>query len=393
MILLNCIKRKRNLFIIFETILFSMQKPIISLILFLFIGFISYGQNDTLINKDSLTNKELKKERKKIIKYKKISSYNDTLILVNNDMMVGEFKRMDKSVVIFKTKYSEKDFLIKWHRVKEIHSDRFFIVVMSDGKRVSSTLNSKKGKSRSVLLDSGIYTTEESLDDIVFLEPIGKNFLSRLTVDLDIGITITKTNNLRQLTSSLSSKYTTNKWTASASFKNVLSRQDSVADVNRMDGNIGVLYFLPNDWYTQIIAIYLSNDEQRLALRSTYRGGLGYFFVHNSNMYIGAMGGLAYTTENYTNETDVRNSSEAYFGLSFNKYDIGDLSLLSSIVLYPSISENGRYRTDFNFDMKYDLPLDFFIKMSLTYNYDNQPIEGASKQDYVFTTSFGWEFN
>ena len=58
-----------------------------------------------------------------------------------------------------------------------------------------------------------------------------------------------------------------------------------------------------------------------------------------------------------------------------------------------SISEKGRYRSDINFDMKYDLPFDLYIKMSLTYNYDNQPIEGADKEDYVFTTSFGWEFN
>lgn len=372
-----------------------MQRPLISIVLFLLIGFIASGQNDTLIIKgiDTLTNREIKKERKKLIKYQKISSFNDTLILVNNDIIVGELKRMDKSVIVFKTKYSDKDFNIKWHRLKEIYSDRFFIVAMSDGRRVSSTIHSKRGVAGKVLLDWGIYAMEENLNDIVFLEPLGKNFLSRLTIDVDFGITITKTNNLKQLTSNISGTYLANKWTASGSYKTVLSRQDSIADVNRMDGDIGILYFLPKDWYVQINGIYLSNDEQKLKLRSTYRAGMGYFVLRNNKMYLGGAAGLAYTNEKYIDNTVAKSSSELYLGLGFNKYDIGDLSLQTSVVVYPSITEKGRYRSDFNFDMKYDLPLDFFIKMSLNYNYDNQPIEGAAKKDYVFTTSFGWEFN
>jgi hypothetical protein len=47
---------------------------------------------------------------------------------------------------------------------------------------------------------------------------------------------------------------------------------------------------------------------------------------------------------------------------------------------------------DFAFDTKYDLPLDFYIRLGLTLNYDNQPVEGAGETDYVFQTSFGWEW-
>ena len=354
-------------------------------ILFLLVSGFIYSQNDSIPSKET-------KKRKRLIKYSKTNVYNDTLVLVNNNVIVGEFKNMDKSIITFKTKYSEKDFQIKWHKVIEIYSERTFIISISDGSRLTSTLNSNKIKGK-LILDSGVNALEMDLTDIVFLEPVGKNFLSRLTVDVDLGITLTKANNLKQLTSNLSAAYLANKWRASGYFKTVLSRQDSISDVNRMDGEIGVNYFLQNDWFISTSAIYLSNDEQKLDLRSTYKGGLGYFFIHSSHLYLGANGGLAYTIEKFTDDTPARNSSELYFGISFNKYDIGDLSLLTNAVLYPSLTESGRYRADFNFDMKYDLPLDFYIKMSLTYNYDNQPIEGAADSDYVFTTSFGWEFN
>jgi hypothetical protein len=363
-----------------------MQNQYSYFIIFLLFNCFIYGQNDSISTKES-------KKRKKLIKYSKTSVFNDTLVLINNNVIVGEFKRMDKSVITFKTKYSEKDFKIKWHKVLEIYSDRIFIVSFADGGRLTSSIHSNKNKKGKVILDSGVNAIEEDLINIVFLEPIGKNFLSRLTVDIDFGVTITRANNLKQLTSNLSANYLANKWRANGYFKTVLSRQDSIADVNRKDGELSFQYFLPNDWFVQTSAIYLSNDEQKLALRSTYKAGAGYFFVHSSKMYLAANGGLAKTNEIFTDDTASRSSSELYLDVTFNKYDIGDLSLLTSAVLYPSITESGRYRFDYNLDLKYDLPFDLYIKMSLTYNFDNQPIEGAANEDYVFTTSFGWEFN
>ncbi|MFN2128683.1 MAG: DUF481 domain-containing protein, partial [Anaerolineales bacterium] len=66
--------------------------------------------------------------------------------------------------------------------------------------------------------------------------------------------------------------------------------------------------------------------------------------------------------------------------------------LLTNIMVYPGITEKGRWRSDFNLDTKYDLPYDFYIKVSLTINYDNRPAEGASETDYVVQTGLGWEW-
>ncbi|MCP4883588.1 MAG: DUF481 domain-containing protein, partial [Flavobacteriales bacterium] len=204
---------------------------------------------------------------------------------------------------------------------------------------------------------------------------------------------ITKANNFRQLTSNVSATYLAYKWRGKGLYKTVLSRQDGAADINRMDAEIGAEYYLPHDWFVQGKAIYLSNDEQLLQLRSTYQAGAGYYFIRNNTMFFSANGGLAYSTENFTNDTPNRNSTEGYVALGFTKYAIGDLSVGTTAALYPSFSQSGRYRVDFNFDMKYDLPLDFYIRLGLSYNYDSQPVKDAADSDYVFTTSFGWEWN
>jgi hypothetical protein len=85
---------------------------------------------------------------------------------------------------------------------------------------------------------------------------------------------------------------------------------------------------------------------------------------------------------------------EGFFGTELNMFDVGDLNLLTSIYAYPSITESGRWRSDFSFDAKYEMPFDddFYIKLGITVNYDNRPVAGASEVDYIFYTGFGWEW-
>ena len=58
--------------------------------------FITVG---LLAQNDSLSTKEIKKQNK-LFKKKKKTVYNDTLVLSNQNILVGELKKMDKSVVV-----------------------------------------------------------------------------------------------------------------------------------------------------------------------------------------------------------------------------------------------------------------------------------------------------
>ncbi len=43
---------------------------------------------------------------------------NDTLILHNGDIIVGDLKSMDRGVLTIKTSYSDSDFKIEWEKIK-----------------------------------------------------------------------------------------------------------------------------------------------------------------------------------------------------------------------------------------------------------------------------------
>jgi hypothetical protein len=361
-----------------------MLKKILSFLFLFFLMSGAYAQSDTLAELSP-------RKHKKLLRKKKVNKYIDTIFLDKNNILVGEIKSMEQTILTLKTRYSDKDFKIKWYRVKGIRSNTLFIISLSEGKRLTSTINSIEGTDK-VILDSGVNSYEEDIYNIIYLNPVGKSFVSRFKASFDIGFTLTKTNNHRQLTSSAYAGYVANKWNSSGSFNAVMTSQDSIANVRRIDGDLDFQWVLPHDWFLSSTVDFLSNDEQKLLLRTTYRLGGGYYFRHDNSANFGAITGLGYNNENYSEASlPTKKTIEFYFGGGFKKFKIGDLGMDTSLFFSPSISEWGRYRYDFKFDMKYDLPLDFYIKTSFTYNYDNRPVEGASKDDYVLTTSFGWE--
>jgi hypothetical protein len=354
----------------------------------------AFGQTDSIVTLDSmktLSKKEIRKAKKKKKKIKVV--YHDSLILFNKQVLVGEVKQLAQGVLSFKTGYSDSDFKIKWKKVAELYSDRIFIIELTSGSRLNAIMYpGKSGKKSEVAIGFGETTYPTDLHNIIYLDPIGKNFLSKMSASFDIGLTLTKANNLKQLTADAAVGYLGQKWSTNSTFSLVKSEQDNTENVDRLESSTSLQRFLPADWFIQGTLEFLKNSEQKLRLRTTGRLGIGYFFAKNNRQYFGALTGIANNREEYSDGITESNSSMEYFiGSEFNHYAIEDHSLLNSATLSPSLTEKGRLRLDFKFNMKYDLPWDFYIKTGITYNFDNQAAQGASRGDYVIQTSFGWE--
>lgn len=320
-------------------------------------------------------------------------SQNDTIVLKNKDKIVGEIKSMDRGVVTIETDYSDSDFTITWIDIVSIKSKQTYLMTLSNGTRINSSMYTKEGDSALVTL-IGHNNETVKIEDIVYINPVKQKFMSRIKASVSFGYNVTKSNNLSQLSINSNISYTAYKWRLHGSYNEVRSNQDSVEATSRVDASVGLKYFMRHDWYYSLSGDFLSNDEQKLELRSTIKSGLGKYIIHSNRMSFGGGFGLAFNNEKFNdiNNTN-RNSLEAYLGLALDVFDVKDFNLNTNVTFYPSLTEGGRYRADYNLNLKYDLPLDFFIKLGLTYNYDSKPVEGASVSDYVFQSTFGWEFN
>lgn len=327
-----------------------------------------------------------------VLLVKRASAEIDTLVVSNGDVLVGEIKSMQRGVLVMETDYSDSDFNIEWENVTKFYSRRNFIITLSEGQRYYGKISSDSSNKKEVIIVDGGVEIKTKLNDIVYLDAVKKDFISRLSISLDLGFSFTKANNLRQFSSRTNLGYLAEDWSTEASFDAVRSAQEGVDDTKRTDASLGYRYFLPDDWFLFASADFLQNDEQKLKLRTTPSAGVGNYFIHSNALYFGGALGAAWTIEQFNDSAQThRSSAEGLAGLELNLFNMGDLSLLTNFTVYPSFTESGRVRVDFKFDLKYDLPLDFYIRLGYTLNYDNRPVEGAAESDYVLQTSFGWE--
>jgi sRNA-binding regulator protein Hfq len=314
----------------------------------------------------------------------------DTIYCANGDVLVGELKSLDKGVITIETDYSNSDFKIDWDQVSKIHSGTVFIVTLSDGTRLNGAIRTEDSVVVVVTDEGPDFPT--TINDIVYLKSVNDGFWSRCYANIDIGLSITKANNLQQLNSNVGFGYLAEKWSVDLRANTLYSQQDSVAGTRRSDGGVNFNFYLPKDWFVVVGVNYLSNTEQKLDLRLNGQLGLGYYVVHKNTWYWSFTGGAAFVDEQYDESVNNKNSMEAFIGTELNLFNLGDLTLYNQILTYPGITQRGRFRTDYKLDIKYDLPYDFYVKGGLNLNYDNQPVAGASELDYVYTTGVGWSW-
>jgi len=321
-----------------------------------------------------------------------VSAQTDSLILSNGDVIVGEIKSMDKAIIQIETDYSDSDFKIEWNKVSEFYSKRIFLITLSDGTRANRTLSTSLYDKEHLIIGDSTGGARVNAIDVVYINPLDQTFWSRMSASVSVGWDFSKANNLSSLSSRISLGYLADFWSLNGSLDILRSTQDEVDDIQRTDAILTFLYFLKHDWYTLIKLDFLSNTEQKLDLRSAFSIGVGKYLIHNNQVQFGLSAGGVLNNETFTDEgIESKSSQELFFGSQLDIFDIGDLDLFTNVVVYPSLSESGRVRADFKFDMKYDILKDFYINLGFTLNFDNQPVEGAAESDYVLQTSIGWD--
>jgi len=315
----------------------------------------------------------------------------DTLVLKNRDIIAGEIKLMNRGVMQIETDYSKKDFEVEWDGIVSIRTLTTFLITLSDGSRYLGRLETdREGKTH--ILPGYNKKIEVTLKNIVEMRPVEETFLSRLYGNMGVGFSLTKANHFKQMDLQLNAGYRAHKWLGDGSLNMIFSRQDSINDIRKLDGNISFYYYLPRDWFTITDITFFSSSEQKINLRTNGNLGVGYYFIHTNEAYWGFGGGFSFNNENYYEDSDDKQSIEGLVKMNLSLFDIGDLSVNSKLAFFPGLTQWGRIRTTFELSIKYDLPLDFYISLGGTHNFDNSPATGAPRHDYTLQTGFGWKW-
>lgn len=303
--------------------------------------------------------------------------------------MVGEVKSMSKNLLITETKYSEEDFKVKFDKVVKMYLQNKYSIFLIDGSNFYGRLRSNK--ENVVTITSGDTIQDVRISKIVSLNKIESGFWKHFTGAFDFGYNLTKADNSQQLTLALQLNYISEKWINSLKYDELFKVQDQVEDLNRVDFELDIKRYYRNNWFFNSNFSFLSNTSQSIKGRYSPSLGMGNYLVRNNKLYFLVGGGLTYNIEKYFDASTNKNSFEFVLSTQFNGFNLKDFDINTSILMFPSLSEKGRFRTDIDFSFTYDLPYDFYVKSSINANFDNQPSQNGIKMDYVFTTGFGWK--
>jgi putative salt-induced outer membrane protein YdiY len=313
----------------------------------------------------------------------------DVVITTSGDRLVGEIKKVEKDVLTLETGYSDSDFKIEWEDIASIESARQFVMETFDGKRVSGSLKVDPAK-KSVVQIGDISVP---LADVSALQPFERKFWSRWDTALDFGYSMTRTNSAKQLSLGTNVTYRDERY-VDVAFANVFrSSQENAPETQRWDVANDFRRFLGSRWYVNTTQDLLNSEEQGLDLRTTIGGGGGRYLTRSSSQYLALGAGVAWTNENYADAAlPAKDSAEAYFASEFMTEKLKITDLLTRFTYYPSLTISDRFRLAYRFDLDFNLPGDWYLRIGLFDNYDSQPPSGFSKNDYGWSNAFGFKF-
>jgi len=105
--------------------------------------------------------------------------------------------------------------------------------------------------------------------------------------------------------------------------------------------------------------------------------------------------GLSYNEEQTNEGSGYKSSVEALGVVQYKKfrYSSPKISVDAQLTVYPSITDWGRVRMNFQADANIEIFKDFFVGFTFYDNFDNRPSsEAVSTNDYGLTFTVGYKF-
>lgn len=132
-----------------------------------------------------------------------------------------------------------------------------------------------------------------------------------------------------------------------------------------------------------------------LNLRTSIGLGLGRYLQQTNSSEFGLIAGVIGTSETLEGDVSSQENIEGLLALDYSRYIYDDpmLDLSSRLSIFPSITESGRMRAQFDINLRWEMFADLLWDLSYYNTYDSNPASGSeSTNDYGVVTSIGWSF-
>jgi Protein of unknown function, DUF481 len=310
----------------------------------------------------------------------------DVVVMDNGDRVTCQIIGLQYGLLQADT-YAFSTISIKWERVATIESSAVFDVEVlgavhhygtlspsADGKRIVVT-----GHEGTVELDNLHVTRIAELDS---------GFWKRIHGSFSVGFDFSKSSDVGTNSLALDATYRAETFAMNLNLSMQQTKAPDSGTTDRDKLAFTYQWLRPNRNFWAGLGSLERNEELGIDARLEAGGGFGRYLRQTSISEFSAIVGAVATQEWVTGAENSQQSIEGVLAANWHVYRLVGMttSLSTQAVLYPSITESGRYRGQFDVTLRKELVKDFYIDISAYYDYDNQPPD----QDKTATSDYGW---
>jgi len=321
------------------------------------------------------------------------SQKTDVVILNNGDRLTGEVKYLRVGILTYKTDNMET-VEIQWNKIKSIETKNFYEVEVADGRVFFGSISPSHDEG--MMTVNGVTIDHELfMKYVVRINRIKESFWDIIEGSIKFGFSFTKASNIGQLSLGGNAKYRTKINVSELSVNSVITTTEKEPTSSKNDLSFSYQHNLQYQWFATGIASLQENSELGIKLRASLGGGVGNNFIQTQNQWLYPFAGLSVNREAKSDQTESINNIEGLISAQYQffKYDHPKATFLTYIFVFPSLSNLGRFRFNYNIEMSWEMVLDFYWDLTFYFEYDNQPqSENASQSDYNIQTSLKYIF-
>jgi hypothetical protein len=316
----------------------------------------------------------------------------DTLELKNGDRLTGEVTKLEYGKLRFKTDYLGT-LSVEWAGVRSLTSKQTFDVEAVTGQRHFGVLTTST-QGWLVITDPG-GTVIVPFADVARIAPLERKFWERVNGSLSAGYDYANSSRVSVVSVHFDATYRAALNTLSLRIDSNSTTSPEEGTVDRQRVAVTYQRARPGARFRAGIASFDRNQELGVDGRLQAGAAFGRHLFQSSVAEVSTLVGAVVNQEWVTGNESNRQNVEGLLAGSWRvfRFTAPETSLAFSAVLFPSLTESGRYRASVDTSLRREVIENFFVDLSFWYDYDSlPPSDAAAKDDFGITTSLGYSF-
>lgn len=318
----------------------------------------------------------------------------DVVVAFNGDRLTGEIKSLAYGRLALETDYMGT-VQIEWPDVIRVESPQEFLVEDTGGNLLYGRID-RDSEPGYLVVAGGGEGRRVAMAQVARLSQSEDRLLDRVHGSFALGFDYTKSSDITVLSGSFNTNYRGPHSSWSLGVEMNSTRDPLQGTIDRDAIKYSYRWLQPGARFWSGLTSLERNEETGIEARLLVGGGFGRYFLQSASNEVAALVGVAASTEWATGvEGDDRTSLEGILGAEWRVFDFATpkTNLTAKAVLYPSLTESGRYRTDASLSLRREIVSDFYLDLSFYQSYDSDPPDvAAEKTDYGVITSLGYSF-